>query len=924
LAEIWASFRRCKREQRLYEVADLLRNAVEYGSLAAGRQPELLVLYGFYDFTALQQGLVRKLVELSNQARAFLLWHEIESAPAPGFEYARPAVEFLQDVLGSTVRCLPTAAPETDLCRVRLHLFELHPPLADGEAADSLRESAVAADGSVRLLSCPGNGPEAVEVVREALAAQFPHGQARETVGLLLRGGERVPELLGEVCRRAGVQAYEREGIPLGSTRAGRILLNLLDVAAGDAEREKVVEFLDLADLNWPEGLWPGALDAFSRSAGITEGRHDWVNKLRAHAKALYMVSTQSEDDLDIHIAQRQAEICQIAAGFLDEFFEQLGALSSARTWVEKSARLLKLFGSYAAPSSEGFSEVLALIGGLSTLDVTGVPAETATVRWCLQHLLRRGAVRRGKFGRCAVSISRIMASRGPTYDTVIVPGLTEKVFPMRIAEDPIISERDREILNDLASGAGAGELPVLKRRPEEEKYLFRIALGSARRKVILSYPRIEEDAGRPRVASRFLLSACGALVGSEVDEEMFPRLEEAGLLHRIPLGRTVRDRIGPEGELDSWEYDLSVFVGSAGRRRAGYAQAVSPFFRRAAELEKLRWSVGRFGPCDGKIRRADLASALREEWGGFDRPISPSRLETYALCPFQYFLRYVLSLEEYEKPLERFELAPSQRGRLVHALLHRLYEEELFEADLGSLDADTVAEASVSAGRILDQLAQDYAQSLGAVWGAERAVILDQVKRLLEFEAEAHEGARPSAFELAFGLDGADAFRFQLGKNRSLAFRGRVDRVDALAGGRFRVTDYKTGGSASYRADSLEGGMQLQLPVYLLAASESRKGQAGEAGYLFVRQPRWLSEFSTERLEEKLPEFRRALVIIVDGIRRGDFFPFPSETGPRFREYCKSHCAYGRLCGPAQGKLAEMKGADHSLRFIRELRRIK
>ena len=68
-----------------------------------------------------------------------------------------------------------------------------------------------------------------------------------------------------------------------------------------------------------------------------------------------------------------------------------------------------------------------------------------------------------------------------PAVGDLVLPGLVEKAFPRHIPERSLLTELDRESLNALAAGLGCGELPLQGDRPLEERYLFRIALGSAR-----------------------------------------------------------------------------------------------------------------------------------------------------------------------------------------------------------------------------------------------------------------------------------------------------------------------------------------------------------------------------------------------------------------------------------------------------------
>jgi RecB family exonuclease len=194
-------------------------------------------------------------------------------------------------------------------------------------------------------------------------------------------------------------------------------------------------------------------------------------------------------------------------------------------------------------------------------------------------------------------------------------------------------------------------------------------------------------------------------------------------------------------------------------------------------------------------------------------------------------------------------------------------------------------------------------------------------VRALLEHERQAHGSGRPSRFEFAFGMEGGPAFEYDSGDGPSVTFRGRIDRVDDLPDGAVRIIDYKTGKASRYKADKLVGGTQLQLPIYLLAATALLEVAEGEALYLAVGVPKDVPEFTSSLLQERAEDFRRALDLIRRGIASGDFFPYPAKGS----EYaCKAFCRFRNVCGAARRFVAEMKQTDPDLGPLDELRSIE
>src|SRR5207253_1260798 len=76
------------------------------------------------------------------------------------------------------------------------------------------------------------------------------------------------------------------------------------------------------------------------------------------------------------------------------------------------------------------------------------------------------------------------------------------------------------------------------------------------------------------------------------------------------------------------------------------------------------------FGPFEGMLLGDAARRALRARYGP-DRSWSPSQLEQYARCPYQFFLDRVLHLEPVDDPV--LEVDFRIRGQMLHWLLSTL-----------------------------------------------------------------------------------------------------------------------------------------------------------------------------------------------------------------------------------------------------------
>jgi RecB family exonuclease len=154
---------------------------------------------------------------------------------------------------------------------------------------------------------------------------------------------------------------------------------------------------------------------------------------------------------------------------------------------------------------------------------------------------------------------------------------------------------------------------------------------------------------------------------------------------------------------------------------------------------------------------------------------------------------------------------------------------------------------------------------------------------------------------------------------DRTLAFRGRIDRVDrAPDGERLVVLDYKSGGvwegHRHLHQDAVHRGQLLQLPVYALAARERFRAAAVAAYYWFVTERQSYASKGYAVDDRRLARFRHVLGIIVAGIENGLFPARPGSSRQDGFENCQI-CPYDRVCPGARADLWRRKRNAAELR---------
>src|SRR5215216_5911064 len=176
----------------------------------------------------------------------------------------------------------------------------------------------------------------------------------------------------------------------------------------------------------------------------------------------------------------------------------------------------------------------------------------------------------------------------------------------------------------------------------------------------------------------------------------------------------------------------------------------------RAAMVERRRLGTTGQASTDGLMLSPDILKQLRDQFGP-DHLWSASQINDYGTCPFRFFARHVLRLQEAAEPQEGF--ASNQLGNAYHRILERLYKM-LQESGI-ALSRETVEQAMLlvdeAAENILEEITGSDEVCKGALWEFEKREIKRRIARLIQKEAEwnCEAVARPLYFERKFGMGG-------------------------------------------------------------------------------------------------------------------------------------------------------------------------
>lgn len=432
----------------------------------------------------------------------------------------------------------------------------------------------------------------------------------------------------------------------------------------------------------------------------------------------------------------------------------------------------------------------------------------------------------------------------------------------------------------------------------DRERALFRRLLSRPRYGIILSHPAVKRD-GQPILASSFLDDAIAHFPPDTVPTVSQKMLIE-GYAQGPPQSRA-EHRLQVAKLLAAETEQSSRF-----RSVEGLPDELIARLRRARAMARARFATEHYGHFDGLIGNdGPLQKHLMERFGP-ENALSPTALESYIFCPFQFWLRHLLRVDSLGDPLG--EVEQSRRGSAIHRALARYHQTvkappESSESLMDCFRLVVEEEQHRAAGQLarkLWQLEYDRFQRLA-----------DRYLRHWRKFLESNDELMPTHFEAEFGSSrgASDRPPFTIEHNgERLSLRGVIDRIDS-DGNNFWVIDYKTGRKPP-TATEIEKFQKVQLPLYAMAAEQllfdNGLSPSGMAYWLFnktgpTRFPKKHSKnYRWEDYRETLVGWTIGLA---KAIRSGQFILAPRD------EKCTALCKFGPVCRIGQSRRLHKEG---------------
>ncbi|HEY7321934.1 MAG TPA: PD-(D/E)XK nuclease family protein [Candidatus Binatia bacterium] len=891
----------CK-EKGIEDLADLEKRALERAPQSRFLDQFARILYyGFYDLTQVQLDLFHAVVQ---HYRTTLFFPLLQTEPShEGWIFAERFYQsYIQGRSGTTaVTNFAIQPPAEDALPPTFRLFD--------QSAER-RYAPLPKIWRCQIVNAFGLHDEVGAAAKEILRLVADDGMAFTEIGVVARSLEGYGPAIKEVFRNHAIPIAGVIEEPLAQFPLTKSVILLLNLRAKDYLRTHVIDLvsspyfrLDAAAMETGRPR-PDMWDLATRELAICKGVREW-HRLKAYTSRELLLSQVSHDDEPRVIRIAAAQIRGLANVF-NEILMDLNALPAEASWRHYVDAWKAILQKYLGIADHGVTdsmdsetllrdEILSILDRMAGLDLVRTSVSLSDFSQTFQHWLERSTVAGTPLNAAGVAVLNATAARGQSFRAIFILGLNEGVFPRTIREDAFMRDQDREILERDLGFKVNSKLGGF----DEEKLVFTLLVNATKERLFCLFQRSDES-GRVLAPSWYLAELRRAL------EDYPAHLEES----TIPRSIIDKNNIEPFHRNDLLlAEELAVSLSLADRDPTPLIEAF--------DLSPAIYKQGR-----QVVERLDLSSATLDAFDGVVSPLSdywrylsrngpsPTALETYSRCPFQFFAHHVLGLERLERPEDVIGLSPAQFGELGHLILKLTYQELI---DRGYFSgAAPGLDVAATLKTIARQAFAEYASTNPIGYPLAWEIFQEGLTKLLDqviardLQEISVSGYRPAGVEVAVKGQFETTWPEPL---NGMPIRGRIDRIDRhLTKNRLRIVDYKfkLGGSLPaedkdlYRA-ALRGE-KLQPPFYVLLGRglmPPRKPQRTvpevEASFYYIGSG-WMDEplvttgFGSEGLAGKLgDEIRNTISYLAQGIKSGRFFI-------RAGEYCR-HCDVAAIC---------------------------
>jgi RecB family exonuclease len=725
--------------------------------------------------------------------------------------------------------------------------------------------------------------------VRRTFRECLSRGIALDEVELLYTRSDTYLPIIHEECLRTlgtSDAMTSLEGVPILFTRPARLIKRLCLWASEGYDQRGFESILLDGLLMLPEEVTRFEVASTVRRLPIGSGVERWREHVAEELAAIEVRRGEPDQASQGMYWDRQSRLFAGLQELLDRLFTHLSVFDqegvpARELFVALSAILAEMANCPTQMDRLGRQRLADTFEQLATWhevypksrDREGMLDEIAEVI----DPLKVGALG-PRSGRLFVAPLVQGGHTGRKYTFIV--GMNDHAFPGSIRQDPLLTDRQRRLVNDRHDVA----LPLSGQNVREMIEGFEALLGRLEGEVQISFACHDMVNDRDLYPATVLLPLCAIHSGNP-----HAGLSDLDGLAGAPVAYL------PGSPTEATTETFATLADASGRALTELWSRTCGHLTRGLRAAEARQDRAAFTPWDGNLSNGDVDHKV----------FSPSRLELLASCPRHYFFSHVLEIE----PTDEFDvdadtwLDARMHGTLLHDVFCTFYRRVVKE-NLWNIP-------STERRALLDEILVGQVDAIEAMCpapnGGARTGLLRRARHacaILVSEDEAYMSAthcRPRALEVSVGLpvedEGTDLDRDDpVELTDGLFIRGKIDRIDESteAPGSLRLWDYKTGSTYAFRRNPpFDQGRKLQHYMYDRMVRAIVPGATvTQTGYFFPG-----TSGNGERIAYSPEELAggQSLVGYLASLIRSGSYPATDDEGD-----C-SYCPFRDICGDVQ-----------------------
>lgn len=499
---------------------------------------------------------------------------------------------------------------------------------------------------------------------------------------------------------------------------------------------------------------------------------------------------------------------------------------------------------------AEQFTKIWNLILDVLNQTTAALSEDEMTIEEFSQYMqvgLSKCEIRTIPSGVDQVYVGSVERSSHANVRAMFVVGAKNGTFPANIKTEGFLSNKDR---NTLHEKYGMTIAPDTKKKMDEQYFKVYRALCAVSEQLFFSYS-LQNEEGETQTPSHMILDIYRKFPNVRVSDNLINDPHKDGVyisspkatIHRMLINMSIRNQ-GQKNPL--WD-------------------VVYGWYNQNSEWKSIASLMSRADYYDrrGIMLDGDIANMLYEGKIKY----SPSRLNTFARCPFEYFLKYGLGARERDV----WEVTPANMGSYAHQVIN--------DFCIAVEDGADTNEEKINAWRALGDERRDEILS-GIIKSTCDNILKSNVRdkertadifaRMGRTVSDAARLVQKSLSAGDFAENGMEC-KFEIELDKNISIQGVIDRIDTCNDGDksyVRIIDYKTG-RTEFNVVNIANGYDMQMVLYALAAAKIMKdsgAQADVAGIYYIAVRSKYKNLTSTLTEDNISQ-RNVKDMVLDGV---------------------------------------------------------